>query len=130
MPDPDSARSSALGQNGRVKSRSKIAGICEAVCVLSGLGHLPRVGARLIRNQQIRKALELLTPPPGERAECEQDISVALNKVEHGAAAARYFRVTASKKGKAGLKRYYAALRRLRSAYNSLDPAIKPWFSL
>ncbi len=28
------------------------------------------------------------------------------------------------------MKRYYAALRRLRDAYHSLDPAIRPWFSL
>ena len=35
-----------------------------------------------------------------------------------------------SKKGKAGLRRYCAALRRLRTAYRSLDPAIRPWFSL
>ena len=35
-----------------------------------------------------------------------------------------------SKKGKAGLRRYSAALRRSRSAYYSLDPAIRPWFSL
>ena len=35
-----------------------------------------------------------------------------------------------SKKGKAGVRRYCAALRRLRNAYRSLDPAIRPWFSL
>ena len=82
------------------------------------------------RDQQIRKALELLAPPPRARAECQYDISRALDRVEHGAAAARSFRVAGSTKGKAGLKRYYAALRRLRNAYNSLDPAIRPWFSL
>jgi hypothetical protein len=38
--------------------------------------------------------------------------------------------VVGSKKGKAGLRRYYAALRRLRDAYSNLDPAIKRWFSL
>ena len=82
------------------------------------------------RHQQIRNALELLAPPPRERAECQHDIGLALDRVEHGAAAARSFRVAGSTKGKAGLKRYYAALRRLRNAYNSLDPAIRPWFSL
>ena len=54
----------------------------------------------------------------------------ALDRVERGAAVARSFRVAGSKKGKAGIGRYYAALRRLRAAYLSLDPAIRPWFSL
>jgi hypothetical protein len=82
------------------------------------------------KDQQIRKALELLAPPPGERAECQHDIGLALDRVESGAAAARSFRVAGSKKGKAGLRRYCAALRRLRTAYRSLDPAIRPWFGL
>jgi hypothetical protein len=82
------------------------------------------------RAQQIRKALELLAPLPCERAECQHDIGLALDRVEQGAAAARSFRVAGSKKGKAGLRRYCAALRRLRIAYRSLDPAIRPWFSL
>jgi hypothetical protein len=38
--------------------------------------------------------------------------------------------VAESKKGKAGVRRYYAALRWTRSAYCALDPAIRPWFSL
>jgi hypothetical protein len=54
------------------------------------------------RDQQIRKALELLAPPPRDRAECQHDISLALDRVENGAAAARAFRVAGSKKGKAG----------------------------
>jgi hypothetical protein len=82
------------------------------------------------RDQQIRKALELLAPPPRERAECQHDIGLALDRVKLGAAAARSFRVAGSKEGKAGLRRYHAALRRLRNAYFSLDPAIRPWFSL
>jgi hypothetical protein len=82
------------------------------------------------RDQQFRKALELLAPPPCQRAECQYDIGLALNRVEHGAAAARSFQVASSKKGKAELRRYCAALRRLRAAYHSLDPAIRPWFSL
>ena len=82
------------------------------------------------RDQQIGKALELLAPPPHRRAECQHDISLALDRVENGAAVARSFRVPGSTKGKAGVKRYRAALQRLRNAYNSLDPAIKPWFSL
>ena len=82
------------------------------------------------RDRQIRKALELLAPPPRERAECENDVSRALDSVEDGAAIARSFRVAGSTKGKAGVMRYCAALQRLRNTYNSLDPAIKPWFSL
>jgi hypothetical protein len=82
------------------------------------------------RDQQIGKALELLAPKPSQRAECLQDIGVALDRVEHDAASARSFRVAASKKGKAGVRRYYAALRRVRSAYKGLDPAIRPWCSL
>jgi len=82
------------------------------------------------RAEQIRKALELLAPPPRERAECKHDIGLALDRVEWGARTARSFRVGGSKKGKAGLRRYVAALRRLRIAYHCLDPAIRPWFSL
>ena len=84
----------------------------------------------MTRNQQVRKAMELLAPPPGDRPECQHDIGLALNRVESGATAARSFRVAGSKKGKAGLRRYCSALRRLRTAYRSLDPAIRPWFSL
>jgi hypothetical protein len=82
------------------------------------------------RDQQIGKALELLAPPPHRHAECQHDISLALGRVEYGAAIARSFRVARSTKGKAGLKCYGAALQRLRNAYNSLDPAIRPRFSL
>jgi len=82
----------------------------------------------MTRDQQIRKALKLLAPP--YRAETQHDIKIALDKVERGAAAARSFRVAGSKKGKAGLRRYCAALRRLRASYNAIDPAIRPWFSL
>jgi hypothetical protein len=84
----------------------------------------------MTRDQQIRKALELLAPPPRQRTECQHDIKVALDRVERGAAVARSFRVAGSKKGKSGVMRYCAALRRLRIAYHALDPAIRPWFSL
>jgi hypothetical protein len=84
----------------------------------------------MTRNQQIRKALELLAPPPAQRAEGQRDIEVALDWVERGAATARSFRVAGSRKGKEDVRRYCAALRRLRNAYRALDPAIKPWFSL
>lgn len=84
----------------------------------------------MTRDQQIRKALELLAPPPGQRRECRHDIGVALDRVEHRTATARSFRVARSKKGKEGVRRYYTSLRRLRDAYRSLDPAIRPWFTL
>ena len=84
----------------------------------------------MTRDRQIRKALELLAPTPSQRAECRQDIEVALKLLEHHTSAARSFRVAGSKKGKADVKRYRAALVRLRKAYFGLDPAIRPWFSL
>ena len=84
----------------------------------------------MTRDQQIRKALALLAPPSRHRAECLRDIELALDRMERGTAAARSFRVAGSKKGKAGLKRYCAALRRLRHAHYALDPALRPWFSL
>jgi hypothetical protein len=84
----------------------------------------------MTRDQQIRKALELLAPPPRLRDEYRQDIKVALNRVERNASVAGAFRVAGSKNGKASVQRYYAALRSTRSAYNALDPAIRPWFSL
>ncbi len=84
----------------------------------------------MTRDQQVRKALELLAPPPRHRAECQRDIEMALNWVERHVAAVLSFRVAGSKKGKAGLRRYRDALRRLNIAYRTLDPAISPWFSL
>ena len=83
----------------------------------------------MIRDQQIHKALKLLAPPRSQRTECQHDIKMTLDRVERGAAVARSFRMASSKKGKAGIGRYYAALRRLHAAYRSLDPAIRPWFS-
>jgi hypothetical protein len=101
------------------------------VCVgLEGVEWLAKVVRAMTRDQQIRKALQLLAPPPGRRAECQHDIELALDRVKNTAAAARSFRVAGSTKGKAGVRRYWAALRRLRDAYYSLDPAIRPWFSL
>jgi hypothetical protein len=87
-------------------------------------------GVCMTPDQQIRKALELLAPPRSQRAECQHDIKIALAKVEQGVAAAQSFRVAGSKKGKAEVMRYCAALRRLRNAYHALGPAIRPWFSL
>jgi hypothetical protein len=84
----------------------------------------------MTRNQQVRRALELLAPRPHQRAECRHDIELMLKWIERSTATARTFRIASSKKGKAGVSSYYAALRRLRNAYHSLDPAIRPWFSL
>jgi len=83
----------------------------------------------MTRDQQIQKALELLAPPAAERQECRHEICLALDMVEHSTAVARSFRAGRSKK-KGGLLRYHAALRRLLIAFNSLDPALKPWFNL
>jgi hypothetical protein len=83
----------------------------------------------MTRDQQIRKAFELLAPPAAEREECRHEICLALDMVEHSTAVARSFRAGRSKK-KSGLLRYHDALRRLLIAFNSLDPALKPWFNL
>ena len=83
----------------------------------------------MTRDQQIRKALELLAPPAAEREECRHEIRLALDRVEHFTASARSFRAGGSKK-KSGLLRYHAALRRLLIAFDSLDPALRPWFNL
>jgi hypothetical protein len=40
------------------------------------------------------------------------------------------FETFGSKNGKTGLRRYANALREVRAAYQCLDPAIRPWFSL
>lgn len=84
----------------------------------------------MTRDQQIRKALEVLAPPSQQRDECRHDVERMLDWIERLTDTARSFRMTSSKEGKASLKRYCAALRRLRYAYSALDPAIKPWFSL
>jgi hypothetical protein len=82
----------------------------------------------MTRDQQIRKALELLAPPPAEREECKHEIRLALDMVKNNAEVARSFRAFGSKQ-KGGLERYCAALRRLTNALGSLDPTIRPWFS-
>jgi hypothetical protein len=83
----------------------------------------------MTRNQQIAKALALLAPPPAQRVECKYEIVRALDRIETTAGFARSCRV-ASSKNKGGITSYYAALRRLRSAFRALDPAIRPFFSL
>jgi hypothetical protein len=83
----------------------------------------------MTRAQQIAKALALLAPSPAELKECQHEIGLALDLVKNNAASAQAFRA-ASSKNKGGLMRYYAALWRLRNAFNSLDPLIRPWFSL
>jgi hypothetical protein len=81
------------------------------------------------KDQQIQRALKLLAPPAAQREQCRHEIRLALDRVENFTALARSSRASGSKT-KGGLLRYQAALRRLLSASNSLDPAIKPWFSL
>ena len=119
----------SVGQNGRIIDSTKdsrinarlFAGVrCQVLAICKGW-------CAVTIDQQIRKARELLAPPLHARAECQCDISRALDSVEIGAAVARSFRVAGSKKG---VMRYCAALRRLRDTYNSLDPAIRRWFSL
>ena len=84
--------------------------------------------ARVTKDQQIQEALKLLAPPAAEREECLHEIHLALGRVENFTALARSSRASRSKKG--GLLPYHRALRQLLRAIDSLDPAIKPWFSL
>ena len=83
----------------------------------------------MTKDQQIQRALKLLAPPAAQREECLHEIRLALARVENVTALARSSRASGSKT-KGGLLRYHAALRRLLSAFDSLDPAIRPWFSL
>ena len=82
----------------------------------------------MTKEQQIQEALKLLAPPAAERKECLHEIQVALGRVDNFTAFARSSRAIRSKKG--GLLLYHRALRRLLRAFDSLDPAIKPWFCL
>jgi hypothetical protein len=82
------------------------------------------------KDQQIREALEVLAPATSKQAECVNDVTRALDRLKFGAETARAFRMATSKKGRAALKSYSAALRRLRSSCEALDSAIKPWLSL
>lgn len=84
----------------------------------------------MTRDEQISQALQLIAPPARLRSECLHDIDIALQRVDREAKIKEAFRVASSKKGKAAVRRYYAALRRTRNAYNALDTHIKPWFSL
>jgi hypothetical protein len=80
------------------------------------------------KDQQIQEALQLLAPPVAEREVCLHEIRLALDRVENFTAFARASRASRSKKG--GLLLYHRTLRRLLRAFDSLDPAIKPWFCL
>jgi hypothetical protein len=75
----------------------------------------------LTRAEQIRKALALLASPPERRDECRRDIEHALDRVKTA---------ITLKADKAGLQRYVDAMRWLRAAYQKLNPAIRPFFSL
>ena len=81
------------------------------------------------REQQIRKALKLLTPPTAEHEEWRHQICLALDRIENVTLLTRSSRASRSKR-KGGLPRYHAALRRLLHAFDSLDAALKPWFNL
>jgi hypothetical protein len=82
----------------------------------------------MTKDQKIQEALKLLAPPAAEREVCLHEIDLALGRVENFTAFARSSRASRSKKG--GLLPYHRALRQLLRAIDSLDPAIKPWFSL
>ncbi len=79
---------------------------------------------------EIDEVIEQIGPPPDKRDQCRDDVerlhSWVMQRVEH----VRTSKVFGSNKGKADLHRYKNALKELREAFNKLDPAIKPWFSL
>jgi hypothetical protein len=81
-------------------------------------------------DQQIREALEVLAPAIASKAECANDVARVLDRLKFGAEAARAFRMATSKKGRAALKSYSAALRKLKTSCNTLDPAVRPWLSV
>jgi len=82
------------------------------------------------RDEQRNAAIELIAPPPRDRAEWLHDISVALDSIDFTAAATCSFKLARSKAGKKKLETYRAALERVQHAYRALPPAIRPWFSL
>ena len=110
--------------------RQKIVDRAVAGCVpkWSFVGRLEIVDVQHLAGA--RRPWQAAPAGPFQRAECQHDIKVSLDRVERGAAAARSCRVTGSKKGKVDSRRYCAALRRLRNAHYALDPAIRSWFSL
>lgn len=77
----------------------------------------------MTREQTIKKALELLDPPRGERGNCRTLIETMLSAVQVAIEDAKAEKATCSKQGKASLKRYVAALRRVRVAHSALDPS-------
>jgi hypothetical protein len=84
----------------------------------------------MTRNQQIRKALTLLAPPPANRDECKHEVELALDRIKTGVELAQSFRLVISTKDKGGLGRYYASLARLQKACDRFHPLMKPWFSI
>jgi hypothetical protein len=87
-------------------------------------------GSEMKRDQQIRRVLQLIAPPIHRQAEYRRDIEAALKKIDWQAKAAHAFRIATSKTGKAQVNRYAKALKRTRNAYNAIDQAIRPWFSI
>ena len=96
---------------------------------MPSFGHLQRVVRSDQRSANPQSAGVARAAAPA-RAECQCDISRALDSVEHRRCRCAIFPGSWLNESKASLKRYCAALRRLRNAYNSLDPAIRRWFSL
>jgi hypothetical protein len=82
------------------------------------------------RDQQIRDAVEVLAPATADQAECSDDVARVLDRLKFSAEAALAFRMVTSKKGRAALKSYSAALRKLMTSCNALDSAVRPWLSI
>ena len=83
-------------------------------------------GEKIDVGRDIEMAEALLGLPVRERS---HEVELALERIEAGRDTAQCFQLAQSTKDKGGVTRYYAGLRRLRAASNSLHPAIKPWLS-
>ena len=83
----------------------------------------------MTRQEQIDAVFELLAPTPEQRAEREHDLTETFGRIERETAFMRAHRALGSK-GKGGVERYLAALRRVQNTHRELDPSIRPWFSL
>ncbi|HEY4982612.1 MAG TPA: hypothetical protein VII24_11925 [Pseudolabrys sp.] len=84
----------------------------------------------MTREQRIAVALAALKPPPDKIAVCRRDIEAMLRWVQSDIEAKTQHKVFSSKKGKNSLKPYLKAQHQVRTAYDKIDPAIRPWFSI
>ncbi len=78
--------------------------------------------------ERIDAALALLAPPEERREECRRDIAIAISWVHRTTEFENASKVFHSKAGRAQVKAYGTALRRVLAANAKIDPQTKPWF--